>query len=255
MQVKFLNNTQNVHISWLSILNNSLKKMDLSYLNYLLHSNDWLPGTNKVFNAFSLPLSQVKYILFGESPYPRPQSANGYAFWDAAVQNIWSETGFSKEVNRATSLRNFIKMLLLARGEFSHAPILQKDIANLDKSELVQNLSDLFMRFQEEGFLLLNASLVLAKPVQTKTQVRSVKKEAEHWLPFMENLLAELVKVNSSIQLILFGNIAKTIQKLNASSKFKQVIAEHPYNVSFITNPKVLNFFKPFDLLQAQPKK
>src|SRR5687768_2561868 len=105
-----------VHPSWHDCLNTALQQMDLTYLEKLKLTENWLPGPEKIFAAFSLPVSKVNYLLFGESPYPRPTSANGYAFWDAAVTELWSPLGMSKKVNRATSLRNFMKMLLVAEG-------------------------------------------------------------------------------------------------------------------------------------------
>src|SRR3990167_11287507 len=103
-----------VHPSWKACLQRGLAKMSASYLANLQQKENWLPGPNKIFNGFSLPLHSVKYILFGESPYPRFESANGFAFWDASVKELWSISGLSKKVNRATSLRNIIKMLLVA---------------------------------------------------------------------------------------------------------------------------------------------
>ncbi|MCD8542804.1 MAG: hypothetical protein LRY69_05290 [Gammaproteobacteria bacterium] len=98
----------------------ALGRMDEQYLEFLLSDTRWLPGMDKVFNAFMLPFEQVNYILLGESPYPRAASANGYAFWDQSVGEIWSTNGLSKSVNRATSLRNFIKMLLVAAKKNTH---------------------------------------------------------------------------------------------------------------------------------------
>ena len=44
----------------------------------------------------------MRYVLFGESPYPRAQSANGYAFWDAAANSLWAEEGgLHQLLNRA----------------------------------------------------------------------------------------------------------------------------------------------------------
>ncbi|HAT31470.1 MAG TPA: uracil-DNA glycosylase, partial [Janthinobacterium sp.] len=54
-----------------------------------------------------------------EGPYPRAASATGVCFMDGAVGALWSEAGLSKPVNRATSLRNFMKMLLLADGQLA----------------------------------------------------------------------------------------------------------------------------------------
>lgn len=94
-----------------------MQKLDKDYLAELAADKDWLPGPAAVFNAFSSPLESTRYVLFGESPYPRRESANGCAFWDAAVHNLWADTGLSKEVNRATSLRNLMKMMLVAEGK------------------------------------------------------------------------------------------------------------------------------------------
>jgi uracil-DNA glycosylase len=70
-----------------------------------------------LFAAFAQPLDRVRYVLVGEGPYPRAESATGVCFMDGAVGDLWSEAGLSKPVNRATSLRNFMKMLLVADGQ------------------------------------------------------------------------------------------------------------------------------------------
>lgn len=230
--------------TWLPCLQDALRNLDTAYIGHLLQTNHWLPGSEKIFNAFSLPMSQVKYVLFGESPYPRFQSANGYAFWDAAVTSLWSSTGLSKPVNRATSLRNIIKMLLVAEGLLPSNQTSQEDIAKLNKTHLIQTNSELFTRFIDHGFLLLNATLVL--------QPQQVRKDATAWYPFVKCVLDSLFKYNPEVQLILFGNIAHTIDKLVDHFEIKRLYAEHPYNISFITNPEVIHFFKPLHLLAAE---
>ncbi|WED44490.1 uracil-DNA glycosylase family protein [Legionella cardiaca] len=228
---------KNTHPQWHPILSSALQMVNKDYLVSLQQNQDWLPGLNNLFAAFSLPLQDTKYLLLGESPYPRPESANGYAFWDNSVQNLWSKTGLSKEVNRATSLRNWIKMLLVARGDLKN-DLSQPAIAALDTSLFCQTASDFFTTLKKKGFLLLNASLVFKKG--------EVRLHARAWKPFMNSLLEQLAAQNSSIKLILFGNIAKEIPQ---NKIFSCLIAEHPYNLSFINNPQVLEFFKPLDLL------
>ena len=66
---------KNTHLQWHDILAFALSTMDKNYLNSLENNNDWLPGKDKLFAAFEQPLDKVNYILLGESPYPRPQSA------------------------------------------------------------------------------------------------------------------------------------------------------------------------------------
>jgi len=232
-------NLKVVHPSWQPCITSALTQINHDYQNTLLTNDHWLPGKDKIFNAFSLPVEKINYILFGESPYPRPQSANGYAFFDAAVTQLWSETGLSKPVNRATSLRNIIKMLLIA--EYDIESPTQADIANLDKHHLITTNQELFTNLLNHGFLLLNASLVL--------QSTPVQKDATYWRPFIKQILDFLLQKKPNTQLILFGNIAKIIGELVEQYSAPKLYTEHPYNISFITNPKVINFFKPLHLL------
>lgn len=235
-------NFKSVDPSWHSLLQKSLANMDHEYLKELSSSKEWLPGDQNIFNAFSIPFNQVNYILFGESPYPRPLSANGYAFWDAAVTNLWSPTGLSKEVNRATSLRNIIKMLLIAEGALNPKQTGQAEIAKINKKNFVQTNNELFTNLLNHGFLLLNTSLVLRQ--------RSVHKEARIWLPFMHQILTCLIEQRPQVKLILLGQIATIIEPLIKNNSVQKLIAPHPYNLSFITNEDVLSFFKPLNLLK-----
>lgn len=229
------------HPDWKGILIKALESMDQDYIQSLVNDPSWLPGASKMFAAFSLPLEKTHYILLGESPYPRANSANGYAFWDNAVDSLWSSKGLSTAVNRATSLRNWIKMMLVARGDLDINNTSQESIAKLTKKQLVQTAEQLFRGMMNKGILLLNASLVYSEGM--------VPYHARQWKPFMQSLLTQLSALDSKVQLILFGKIAETIapDKLTIG-----LIAEHPYNVSFIKNPEVIAFFKPLDLLSYE---
>lgn len=229
-----------IHSSWQPVVEPALAKLDSAYLDWLeTHPTAWLPGPNNIFNAFSQPLDRTRFILFGESPYPRAESANGYAFWDAAVTQLWSKEGLSKPVNKATSLRNFMKMLLVANNSLKQNTS-PAEIAKLDKSVYITTIDELFGNLLSNGFLLLNASLVLSE--------RNKMIDAKAWQPFMQAFLIELKKVRPEMTLLLLGQIAHTIQKLGGV-QFDQLVAEHPYNLSFIHNPQIIEFFKPFNLL------
>lgn len=233
-----------VHPSWKPLINQALACMDQEYLHYLRQDAAWLPGPHNIFNAFSLPLANTRYILFGESPYPRCESANGYAFWDAAAGELWSNTGLSKPINRATSLRNFIKMLLLAGGYLQGEALSQPAIAALPKTNLVTTISELFTNIIGQGILLLNASLALSS--------RPVTHEAKYWRAFVHSLLQQLhLTKEREVTLILFGNIAQQITDLAAAEFFPKIVAPHPYNLSFIQDTSVQRLFAPMRLLQA----
>jgi uracil-DNA glycosylase len=231
---------QHTHPSWHAILKKALASMDQDYLKNLQNHDDWLPGKDAIFNAFSLPLDKTRYILFGESPYPRKASANGYAFWDKAVHNVWSaQGGLSKPVNRATSLRNFIKMLLVSESLLQENDTSPSAIQKIDKSKLISTLDELFQALLNQGFLLLNTSLVLSP--------QPVNYDSRYWLPFMESILNDLH--GKDMTLILFGNIAKKIKAIQHFADYSSINAEHPYNISFICNKNVQRFFKTLKLL------
>ena len=109
------------HPSWRPVLERGLQAIaaaDPAYLAELAVDN-YLPTELRLFAAFQQPLDQVRYVLVGEGPYPRPESATGVCFMDGAVQGLWSAEqggGLSKPVNKATSLRNFMKMLQIGRA-------------------------------------------------------------------------------------------------------------------------------------------
>jgi len=236
-----------VHDDWQPILHEALFTLDHGYLESLLRDEGWLPGVDRLLAAFQRDRAGVSYLLIGESPYPRRESANGIAFYDAAVGSLWSEQGLSKAVNRATSLRNIVKTALLAEGHLrkdSAGKITQDAIARLDKSGLVLTLAELFDNLQQAGFLMLNATPVLHPQ-------RKPALEARYWLEFLERLL-HLVAQNSSqrITLLLWGKIAKLVEAMPASQAYDRLVCEHPYNISFIDNPDMLQLFAKLRVLQ-----
>lgn len=231
-----------VHPSWHPLIDEALASMNPDYLHQLAAQNDWLPGSEQLLNAFRLPRDAVSFVLFGESPYPRAASANGYAFWDAAITSLWSPTGLDKRVNRATSLRNIIKMLLVADGRLQPEDTSQAAIAALDKSDLVQTATEFFHHCQSQGFLLLNASLVLQAS-------RPPQKDAQEFEPFLTTLMQGLLKNRPEIKLVLLGRIAEDLSPRLPPQHTNRLIAEHPYNLSFIQNHEIIEFFKPLRLL------
>ena len=236
----------NVHDQWKHILIDALQSVDADYLTGLARSNDWLPGIDRIFSAFRRDRQNLRYILIGESPYPRAESANGIAFYDAAVDQLWSATGLSKPVNRATSLRNMIKTALLAEGFIeadANGSIPQTRIAGVDKSGLVQTMEDLFQALQDRGFLMLNATPVLHSN-------RKPALEAKYWQGFLARLLELLAPPPEyPLTLVLWGKIAETIESLRLSANYQKLKSEHPYNLSFIHNSEMQALFREISVL------
>ena len=241
--MKALNNILlNVESSWQEILKEALLSLDKEYLNFLLQNKTYIPDIENFLNPFkTISLDKVKYILFGQDPYPRYDSAIGYAFIDARVKEIFSLKGFSKEVNRATSLRNFLKMLLLCEGYLQENDLSQSAISKLDKTVFCKSIMELKDNFEKNGVLLLNMALIFTSKTESKYHLKA-------WRPFVKSLLCNLKKQN--ISLILFGHAAKDIEKLECSKDFKKLFFVHPYNVSFIKDKKAHKLFKPMSLLK-----
>ena len=228
--------------SWQNIINDSLNTLDKDYLDFLYQDKTYFPNKNNFLNAFkTLPLNKTKYILFGQDPYQRVISASGYAFIDNAVKNIWDKTnGFNKEVNKATSLRNFLKMLLICKKKLDINYTLKKDIIKIDTINYIQNIEQLKNNFEKNGVLLLNMALIFTHKTKSNFHIKNFQ-------PFINNLLTSIKGHN--IKLILFGNIAKDIQKLSISKEYQKYLFEHPYNQSFITSLEVHSLFSKMKLL------
>jgi len=227
--------------NWEHILQKAYGELEEEYRCFLEENNGYIPDRENYLNAFkTLPKEKVNYILFGQDPYPRMESASGYAFIDAKVQNIFSDQGLSKEVNRATSLRNFMKMALVARGDLSLEDLSQGAIAAIDKTVLISSIEELRKHFEGNGVLLLNTALVF-------TDKKSSQKHVKAWRPFIKSLLHSLEKQHP--KLILFGTHAKALKKNLPLENFETIELEHPYNHTFIGNPKALDLFGPMKLL------
>ncbi|MBC3870224.1 uracil-DNA glycosylase [Undibacterium oligocarboniphilum] len=243
--------------SWHSAIAAGLLAMhqrDGNYFNTLIQSA-FLPARSRLFAAFRQPMSKVRYILIGEGPYPREESATGVCFMDGAVSRLWAEdgSGLSKKVNRATSLRNFIKMLLVAAGALDPAHTSGSALQKVSSSAIeayspwIQQLAELQQHLHEQGFLLLNASLVFRSEV-------APAKDGKAWQPFLQEVLSAIAEhaARSGTELpslILWGKIAEQLRQIPVVADFPHIIAEHPYNLSFIRNETMQALFYPMHLL------
>jgi uracil-DNA glycosylase len=230
----------------------ALNAVDPSYLPALA-KDEFLPTQGRLFAAFDQPLDKVRYVLVGEGPYPREASATGVCFMDGAVKELWSAQGLSKPVNRATSLRNFMKMLMVADGLLEPDSTGGESVAVVSAqamspgSEFIQTLPDLQHSLTEHGFLLLNAALVY------RTHVPPVK-EAKAWRPLLQAVLEALADRPGlpPPTLVLWGRIAQWLEDLPVVDRFPRLAAEHPYNLSFIQNRTMQDLFGPMHLLRAK---
>jgi uracil-DNA glycosylase len=224
----------------------AMAKADPAYLPALVSAH-YLPTGQRIFAAFAQPLKSVRYVLVGEGPYPRAESATGVCFMDGAVGELWCANGLAKPVNKATSLRNFMKMLLVADGMLDAADTggaaLAPIAARADEHGLVGTLADLQANLIAHGFLLLNASLVFRPDVAPVL-------DAKAWQPFLRVVLSALADCTPAPTLILWGKIAEQLQRFPETARFPQLLSEHPYNLSFIQHAGMQALFGPMRLLR-----
>ncbi|MGM0534373.1 MAG: uracil-DNA glycosylase [Campylobacterota bacterium] len=227
-----------MHSSWKPLIERAYDALDPEYRQYLETSDAFFPDYDNMFNAFTLPKEQTRYILFGQDPYPRKASATGYAFIDGMVQDLFSDKGLSKAVNKATSLRNFMKMNLHAAGLIS-SQATQQEIAALNKDSFISTAPQLQQNLQKNGVMLLNTALIFSAKDKSRYHVKM-------WHPFMRQLLGDLE--HSKTELILFGNISKQIERFDHGLRCHYM--PHPYNVSFICDKKAHELFGPMEILK-----
>jgi uracil-DNA glycosylase len=230
--------------AWEPILLPALEALEEPYREWLMAGEGYIPVRERVLAAFStLEPGEVRSILFGQDPYPRPESAIGYAFIDGRVKEIFTPTGLSREVNRATSLRNFVKMALVADGRLDPADTSQEAIAALEKGDLISTMEELRRNFESAGVLLLNTALVFRSKEESKAQIRA-------WQGFVFRLLEGMASYGPT--LILFGTHAKAVRRIPGAEPLGTVALEHPYNHTFIHNAEAHRLFGPMRLLRKR---
>ncbi|MFP5391621.1 MAG: uracil-DNA glycosylase [Gammaproteobacteria bacterium] len=241
---------ERAHPSWHPALRAGLEAIEAATPGYLaaLADDHYLPTEQRLFAAFAQPLANVKFVLVGEGPYPRAESATGVCFMDGAVGDLWCSNGLAKPVNKATSLRNFMKMLLVADGllhpDKTGGEALAPIASRAAEAGLVRTLAELQDNLIREGFLLLNASLVFRPTVAPVVDARA-------WQPLLQAVLAALAQVDPPPTLILWGRIAEQLQRLPETAGFPQVLSEHPFNLSFIRHAGMQGLFGPMRLLRS----
>lgn len=226
-------------------IENVLRNLDSNekdILEKILEDKTLIPNRKDVFNGFNIPAQDIKYIIFGESPYPRKESATGHAFIDGKVNNIWTKEGLSKEVNKATSLRNLFKTALVAENILPPNKTTKEFLKDINKEDFVNNMQDLQLNLNNNGVALLNSCLSLR---DGKVQSSDIV----FWIKIMDRFLFDLFLKNNSIKLILWGNISKRIKKMESFKYYDSIESEHPYNKSFIENEVMQNLLKEINFL------
>jgi uracil DNA glycosylase len=129
------------------------------------------------------PPHKWKVVVFGQNPYPRPESATGIAMFDNTFHD-WADSQFG----RVVSIRCIIKAAAMWKyGIPKKTPIA--DIRALLKKQQTVQPPEWFQAMLTQGVLLLNAALTASSDGAMATDQHTA-----FWRPVVERLVEEILK-------------------------------------------------------------
>ncbi|MFB8393448.1 ADP-ribosyltransferase domain-containing protein [Streptomyces yangpuensis] len=129
------------------------------------------------------PPHKWKVVVFGQNPYPRPESATGIAMFDNTFHD-WKDSQFG----RVVSIRCIIKAAAMWKyGIPKKTPIA--DVRALLKERETVQPPEWFQAMLTQGVLLLNAALTASSDGATGTD-----RHTAFWRPVAERIVEEILK-------------------------------------------------------------
>ncbi|UQX04499.1 ADP-ribosyltransferase domain-containing protein [Streptomyces sp. RerS4] len=129
------------------------------------------------------PPHKWKVVVFGQNPYPRPESATGIAMFDNTF-NDWKDSQFG----RVVSIRCIIKAAAMWKyGIAKKTPIA--DVRALLKERETVQPPEWFQAMLTQGVLLLNASLTASGD-----GAMGADQHTTFWRPVAERIVEEILK-------------------------------------------------------------
>jgi uracil DNA glycosylase len=133
------------------------------------------------------PPHKWKVVVFGQNPYPRPESATGIAMFDNTFHD-WADSQFG----RVVSIRCIIKAAAMWKhGIPKKTPIA--DIRALLKQHDTVQPPEWFQAMLTQGVLLLNAALTASGDGALATDQHTA-----FWRPVVEKLVEEILKAKQN---------------------------------------------------------
>ncbi|MFE9094876.1 ADP-ribosyltransferase domain-containing protein [Streptomyces sp. NPDC007264] len=166
-----------------------------------------------------------KVVVFGQNPYPRPESATGIAMFDNTFHD-WKDSQFGKVV----SIRCIIKAAAMWKyGIPKKTPIA--DIRALLKEKDTVQPPEWFQAMLTQGVLLLNAALTASGDRAIGTD-----RHTKFWRPVAEQIVEEILKAKQDadeedrgVVFAWWGAHARNLKKvvLGLQEKYPAVEVRH----------------------------
>lgn len=133
------------------------------------------------------PPHKWKVVVFGQNPYPRPESATGIAMFDNTFHD-WKDSQFG----RVVSIRCIIKAAAMWKyGIPKKTPIA--DVRALLKEQDTVQPPEWFQAMLTQGVLLLNAALTASSDGAMATD-----RHTKFWRPAVERIVEEILRAKQS---------------------------------------------------------
>ncbi|WP_236242699.1 ADP-ribosyltransferase domain-containing protein [Streptomyces sp. CC228A] len=145
---------------------------------------DVVPVRELTFQALKPhPPHKWKVVVFGQNPYPRPESATGIAMFDNTFHD-WEDSRFG----RVVSIRCIIKAAAMWKYGIPKKTPIADLRALLDKEDTVQP-PEWFQAMLTQGVLLLNAALTASSG-----GAAGPDRHTAFWRPVAERVVEEILK-------------------------------------------------------------
>lgn len=171
------------------------------------------------------PPHKWKVVVFGQNPYPRPESATGIAMFDNTFSD-WKDSQFG----RVVSIRCLIKAAAMWKyGIAKKTPIA--DVRALLKERETVQPPEWFQAMLTQGVLLLNASLTASGD-----GAMGPDRHTAFWRPVAERIVEEILKAKQDaddedrgVVFAWWGAHARSLKKvvLRLQEKYPDVEVRH----------------------------
>ncbi|RKT02514.1 uracil-DNA glycosylase [Streptomyces sp. 3211.6] len=171
------------------------------------------------------PPHKWKVVVFGQNPYPRPESATGIAMFDNTF-NDWKDSQFG----RVVSIRCIIKAAAMWKyGIAKKTPIA--DVRALLKERDTVQPPEWFQAMLTQGVLLLNAALTASAD-----GAMGADRHTAFWRPVAERIVEEILQAKQdadeedrSVVFAWWGAHARSLKKvvLRLQKKYPDVEVRH----------------------------
>lgn len=206
----FKNNIFNgIDDSWYCMFKKCIDTNDIENINTILQGN-FYPRKDDIFNAFKhFKFNETKVVILGQDCYINMKNING----TIVPQANGLAFSVSPEHSIPPSLKNIFKEMSETLDDFT-----------------IPNNGDLSRWAKEENILLLNAALTV-EPNKSNSHMK-------YWKDITDNIIEYISNNNSNVIFILWGNFAKSKEKLIDPNKHYIIKGIHPSPLSARYNMK-----------------